>query len=120
MHRQWGADVVGMTALPEARLAREAEMAYALIALPTDYDCWRPRPDDESEASLLEEIIGNLTRATEASVELIRAAIGDVTMLRERHSPAHDALRLAIWSDRAQIERAEVERLHPLWGRYFG
>src|SRR5262249_7449393 len=44
MHRRWGGDVVGMTMLPEARLAREAEMAYALIALPTDDDCWRPRP----------------------------------------------------------------------------
>lgn len=117
MHRLWGADVVGMTALPEARLAREAEMAYALIALPTDYDCWRPR-GDHAGGSLLEEIIGNLRRAVDASIALIRAALSDVTILRERPSAAHDALRLAIWSDKAKIPREEVERLRPLWGRY--
>lgn len=120
MHRQWGADVVGMTALPEARLAREAEIGYALIALPTDYDCWRPRGDHVSNGeSLLEEIIGNLRRAVDASIALLRAALSDVTILRERPSTAHDALRLAIWSDKSRIPREEVERLRPLWGRYF-
>ena len=123
MHRQWGADVVGMTALPEARLAREAEIAYALIALPTDYDCWRPRPrkggDQTKGESLLEEIIGNLTRATEASIALIRAALADISMLREHPSPAHDALRLAIWSDKSAIDPAEIDRLRVLWRRWF-
>lgn len=120
MHRQWGADLVGMTALPEARLAREAEIAYALVALPTDYDCWRPRePRAGGDASLLEEIIGNLARATSASTNLMRAALADVTMLRDEPSPAHDALRLAIWSDKASIDPAERERLAVLWGRHF-
>jgi 5'-methylthioadenosine phosphorylase len=120
MHRQWGADVVGMTACPEARLAREAEMAYALIALPTDYDCWRPRAEGIDQQSLLEEIIGNLKRATQASINLIRHALRDVSILFAKPSPAHDALRLAIWSDRAKIDRAEIERLRALWGRLFG
>ncbi len=122
MHRQWGGDLIGMTALPEARLAREAEMAYALIALPTDYDCWRQRDDgsDPSDPhSLLEEIMGNLRRATEASINLIQAALGDVSMLRDTPSPAHGALRLAIWSDKTQIDAGEIERLRPLWGRHF-
>jgi 5'-methylthioadenosine phosphorylase len=125
MHRQWGADVVGMTALPEARLAREAEMAYALIALPTDYDCWRPRPpapgrgDDATGGSLLEEIIGNLNRATQASIALIKAALADASMLLAHRSPAHDALKLAIWSDKSAINPAEIERLRVLWGRWF-
>ena len=120
MHRQWGGDLIGMTALPEARLAREAEMAYALIALPTDYDCWRARDDDACDAvSLLEEIIGNLRRATEASMNLIQAALGDVSMLRDTPSSAHDALRLGIWSDKTKIDAGEIERLRPLWGRYF-
>jgi len=129
LYRQWGADVVGMTALPEARLAREAEMAYALIALPTDYDCWR-RTDDADHAhhaqqvagdhaSLLEEIIANLTRASQASIALINAALADTAPLRERPSPAHDALRLAIWTRKEAIDAEEVERLRPLWGRYF-
>jgi len=118
LHRQFGADLVGMTALPEARLAREAEMAYALIALPTDYDCWRPHAETEG-TSLIEEIIGNLNRATDASISLIRAALRDVTILRETPSAAHDALALAIWSDKTAVPRDEVERLDVLWGRYF-
>ena len=44
MHRLWGGDLIGMTAMPEAKLAREAEIAYALVALVTDYDCWRKMP----------------------------------------------------------------------------
>ncbi|NNF43062.1 MAG: S-methyl-5'-thioadenosine phosphorylase, partial [Phycisphaerales bacterium] len=108
MHRQWGADVVGMTALPEARLAREAEMAYALIALPTDYDCWREREPGTTSQSLLEEIIGNLHRATEASIALIRAALGDTGSLRRTPSPAHEALALAIWTPKDRIPPDEV------------
>jgi 5'-methylthioadenosine phosphorylase len=118
MHRGWGADVVGMTALPEARLAREAEMAYCLVALPTDYDCWLPR-EAADEASLLAEIIANLERSTAASVALLERALADVAILRDRASPAHDALRLAIWTDRKRIDPDQVARLRPLWGRYF-
>ena len=122
MHRQWGGDLIGMTAMPEAKLAREAEIAYAMVSLPTDYDCWRPRPaTDESmdPAVLLKEIIGNLQAATANSIELICAALKDVSLLYENESPAHDALALAIWSDKARIERDEVKRLSVLWGRYF-
>ncbi|MCH8315974.1 MAG: S-methyl-5'-thioadenosine phosphorylase, partial [Planctomycetes bacterium] len=97
----------------------EAEIAYALIALPTDYDAWRPREATADQASLLDEIIGNLNRATQASVELIKAALSDVSILREQPSPAHDALRLAIWSDKSKIDPAQVKRLAVLWGRYF-
>ncbi len=118
LHRQWGADVVGMTALPEARLAREAEIAYALVALPTDYDCWRERDGGADRASLLSEIMSNLERATDASLGLLAAALRDVSVLRREASPAHEALKLAIWSDRDAIDRAEVERLRPLWRRY--
>ncbi len=122
MHRQWGGDLIGMTAMPEAKLAREAEMAYAMVSLPTDYDCWRPRPtgvEPQDPAMLLKEIIGNLEAATANSIELIRAALKDVSLLYENESPAHDALALAIWSDKAQIDRDEVKRLSVLWGRYF-
>ncbi len=118
LHRQWGADLIGMTACPEVKLAREAEMAYALVSLPTDYDCWKPHEQPDQQ-SLLMEIIGNLQKASLASVNLIRAALADVSILRETPSPAHDALGLAIWSDKSQIDRAEVKRLRPLWGRCF-
>ena len=119
LHRQWGADVVGMTALPEARLAREAEIAYALVALATDYDCWRPREEAIDASSLLSEIMGNLEKATEASMRLLEAALGDVGTLSAEPSPAHDALRLAIWSDKGKVDPAEVDRLRELWGRHF-
>jgi len=132
LHRQMGGDLIGMTALPEARLAREAEIAYALVALPTDYDCWRgeaPTLDapassssdgDGPDVSLLQEIMGNLDRATTAFIALLRSALTDVTPLRSNPSPAHDALALGIWSDKSAIDPAEIERLHPLWGRHFG
>jgi 5'-methylthioadenosine phosphorylase len=119
LHRQWGADLIGMTALPEAKLAREAAMAYALVALPTDYDCWRPHEPGRDAQSLLMEIIGNLQKATQASVRLIRAALADVSILRGNRSPAHDALKLAIWSNKDRIDRNEIERLRVLWGREF-
>jgi len=106
--------------MPEAKLAREAELAYALVAMPTDYDCWRPHPrnPDTPPQALLEEIIGNLQKATAANLALMKAALADVSTLKEHPSPAHDALRLAIWSDKSQIDPAEVDRLRPLWGRH--
>jgi len=119
MHRAWGGDVIGMTACPEAKLAREAEIAYALVALPTDYDCWKPHDTRLPQHELLKEIISNLKRATAASVALHRQALRDVTILRENTSPAHGALKLAIWSDKTKIDLNEVERLRPLWGKYF-
>src|SRR5881398_3445162 len=83
MHRLWGGDLIGMTAMPEARLAREAEIAYALIALVTDYDCWRQKPPGATQESdhkvdpfvLLKEIIGNLEAATKNAAELMRKTV---------------------------------------------
>lgn len=119
MHRQWGGDVIGMTLMPEAKLAREAELAYAAVAMPTDYDCWRERGEGEAGVALLQEIIGNLKRATAANLALMRAALADVALLREEPSPAHEALALGIWTHKPSIAEEEVERLRPLWGRHF-
>ena len=121
MHRSggWGGDLIGMTAMPEAKLAREAEIAYVLVALPTDYDCWRAHDESAAPMDLLTEIIGNLKRATAAGIELIKAALQDVTMLKATRSPAHDALKLAIWSDKKKIDVDEVKKLSVLWGRHF-
>ena len=119
MHRAWGGDLIGMTAMPEAKLAREAELAYALIALPTDYDCWRPYPQDVDQTQLLDEIIANVRAATDAAIELIRQALKDLGPLAAEPSPAHTALRQAIWTDKASIRPSEVQRLSVLWGRYF-
>jgi len=120
MHRQWGGDLIGMTCMPEAKLAREAEIAYALVALPTDYDCWKPHDANVPVQQLLEEIIGNLNQATHNSVALIKAALAKVDALRQTPSPAHNALKLAIWSDKSRIAPHDIRRLEPLWGAYFG
>lgn len=120
MHRQLGGDLIGMTACPEAKLAREAELAYALVAMPTDFDAWKPHDPERSRESLLREIIGNLQKATAANLALMKTALADVSMLRDGGSPAHDALSLGIWSDKAKIDPAEIEKLRPLWGKYFG
>jgi 5'-methylthioadenosine phosphorylase len=127
MHRLWGGDLNGMTVCPEARLAREAEIPYALVALVTDYDCWKAKPTEgkaetvEPEA-LLQEIIANLQAASGNAMELIRRALrriaADPAILNG--CPAKDALKLAIWSDKPSIAAEEIRRLGALWGRYFG
>ena len=119
MHRAWGGDLIGMTCMPEAKLAREAEIAYALVALPTDYDCWRPHPANVPQTELLKEIIGNLQTATSNSIALIKAALQDISQLAATPSPAHSALSLGIWSDKSKIDKAEIEKLKVLWGKYF-
>jgi 5'-methylthioadenosine phosphorylase len=131
MHRLWGGDLIGMTAMPEAKLAREAEIPYALIALVTDYDSWKsvtpsspgqPPPATPSPAALLEEIKANLQAASTRTMELVRRflrqAAKDPTPLLS--CPARDALELAIWTDKSKIGAEEIQRLSPLWGRYFG
>jgi 5'-methylthioadenosine phosphorylase len=118
LHRTWGTDLVGMTALPEAKLAREAEICYAVVALVTDYDCWRPRREQVDQVRLLEEIIGNVRAATESAMGLIRGALPAAERLRDSTCSCRSALALAIWSDKARIPAAERERLAPLLGRY--
>ncbi|HEV8291325.1 MAG TPA: S-methyl-5'-thioadenosine phosphorylase [Tepidisphaeraceae bacterium] len=127
MHRLWGGDLIGMTAMPEAKLAREAEISYALVALVTDYDCWRNKPAaatgevEKSKDELLKEIIGNLAAATQNAMEVIKRAIRILAERREKlpPSPAHSALKLGIWSEKGRIDREEVKRLGPLWMKYF-
>ncbi len=88
LFRQWGCSVVGMTNLPEARLAREAELAYATLALSTDYDCWHDGHDEVSVESVLATIHGNVETAKSAIKNACRAlgALGPVSW------PSHRAL----------------------------
>lgn len=119
MHRMLGGDLVGMTAMPEARLAREAELPLALIGLPTDYDCWRERESTTPHTSLLEEIMGNLEQASESAFRLIEAALCRVDELSRVDCPAQNALRLAIWTDKSKIRGGEIDRLGCIWAHYF-
>lgn len=122
-HRLWGGDLIGMTAMPEAKLAREAEIPYALVAMVTDYDSWRPHSAQElaDPFKLLKEIIANLEAATQKAILLIRRAVELMGQRREElgQCPALHALKLGIWSDRTQISETEKQRLAPLWMRYF-
>ena len=119
LHRTWGADLIGMTCMPEAKLAREAEICYALVALPTDYDCWKPHEPGKTKQALLAEIIGNMSHATERAIDLIQAAIARMGREVPPDCPCQHVLELAIWSDKAKVDRAAVKRLGPIVGKYF-
>jgi 5'-methylthioadenosine phosphorylase len=118
LHRSWGASLIGMTAMPEAKLAREAEICYALVALPTDYDCWRPHPANLDQAKLIEEILGNVKAATQNALELIRRAIPKIAEIADKPCACQSSLGLAIWSDKARISPETRERLRPILSRY--
>jgi 5'-methylthioadenosine phosphorylase len=136
MNRLLGGDLIGMTCMPEAKLAREAEIAYALIALVTDYDCWRrvEKPPEAGAAAtgpgagagpdpaaLLEEIIANLGAASDNAVMLIRRVLGRVARNPDAlaGSKALSALKLAIWTQKDRVAADQVELLAPLWKKYF-
>jgi 5'-methylthioadenosine phosphorylase len=130
MHRLWGGDLIGMTAMPEAKLAKEAEIPYALVALVTDYDSWKSKSAPKAgelaaeatdPAVLLKEIIGNLEIASNNAIRLIGRGLELIAQNPDRlaNCPATSALKLAIWSDKSRIDPPEVEKLRPLWGRYF-
>lgn len=126
MHSLWGGDLIGMTAMPEAKLAREAEISYALVALVTDYDCWKHAPAKDQTTkpdpfALLNEIIGHLNAATANAINLIKKTVSRIAADPSRLAdcPAKEALKLAIWSEKSQIPKDEVERLAPLWVKYF-
>lgn len=118
MHRAWGGDLIGMTVMPEAKLAREAELSYALIALVTDYDCWRPHAPGVTPQLLLGEIIGHLKAATANAIQLMRATIERLTRDGLPASPAHEALRLGLWTDRSKLTPELVARYGPLLAKY--
>jgi 5'-methylthioadenosine phosphorylase len=118
MHRIWGGDLIGMTLMPEAKLAREAEICYAAVALATDYDCWRKRTGDEDKLRLLEEIIGNMKVATQNAISLISRAVPHVAALGEQPCECQSALKMAIWSDKRMVEAEARQRLAPIIGKY--
>ena len=115
MHRGWGGDLVGMTAMPEAKLAREAQICYALIALVSDYDCWRPQEADKDKQTLLKEIIGNLNAATDNCIKLVRAVLDADGELVCEDCHCRKSLDLAVWTDQAQIKPEQKEKLKVLF-----
>jgi 5'-methylthioadenosine phosphorylase len=115
MHKVWGGDLIGMTAMPEAKLAREAQICYALIALASDYDCWKPHESGKNKQTLLKEILGNLQTATNNCLELIKAVLSSEQELIGEDCHCRKSLDLAVWTDPARIEPADKENLKVLF-----
>ncbi len=115
MHRQWGGDLIGMTAMPEAKLAREAQICYSLIALASDYDCWKPHEGDMDKQTLLKEILSNLETATNNCLRLIRAVLTSDEQLVCQDCRCRKSLDLAVWTNPEQIAPADRENLKTLF-----
>ena len=115
MHRQWGGDLIGMTAMPEAKLAREAQMCYALIALASDYDCWRPHEASKGKQTLLKEILSNLKTATDNCLALIEALLAGGEALVHEDCPCRKSLEMAVWTSPNHFDPDEKERLAVLF-----
>jgi 5'-methylthioadenosine phosphorylase len=111
-YRQSKFDVIGMTNLTEAKLAREAEICYAAFAMITDYDCWHPHHD----AVTLDEILKNLLKNTENVQYAIREAVR--TLEDDRACKCSAALAHAILTDRKAIPNSVKKRLAPIIGKY--
>ena len=112
LYRSWGADVIGMTNLQEAKLAREAEICYATAAMVTDYDCWHEGHDNVT----VEQIVAVLNQNAANACRVIKAAVAD--MPRERDCPCQSALQFAILTSRDAIPAATREKLDLLLGKY--
>lgn len=112
MHRSWGASIIGMTTLPEAKLAREAEMCYAVIALATDYDVWH---DEEVTVDL---VIQRLLQNVSNVQKVLRSAFPKVAELAQRDCSCRSALKNAILSDPKTIPANRKDAFRLLLGKY--
>jgi 5'-methylthioadenosine phosphorylase len=113
VYRSWGMDVIGMTNLQEAKLAREAEICYVTVAMVTDYDCWHPGHD----AVTVSDIIGNLTKNSENACKVVAAAVA--AMPEARGCKCGSALAHAILTDRAMVPETTRQKLGILIDKYF-
>jgi len=112
LYRDWGADVIGMTAMPEAKLAREAELPYALIGMVTDYDCWR-----ESEAPVdVAEVIAQMHKNGEVARRTVEAFVKALPSERSP-SPIDTCLDVALITDPAKRDPALLAKLDAVAGR---
>ena len=114
LYRTWSADVIGMTNLQEAKLAREAEISYATLAMVTDYDCWHEGHEDvtvEQVVKVMHQNAGNAQRVVRTAVRLMPEDLSA--------SPAQTAAQYAVMTDRALIPQATKRKLDLLFGKYW-
>ena len=112
LYRSWGMDVIGMTNLQEAKLAREAELCYATVAMVTDYDCWHP----DHDAVTVEQIVAVLMKNAENACNVVREAVA--AMPRERDCKCGSTLATAIITSKDAIPAATKEKLKLIIGKY--
>jgi 5'-methylthioadenosine phosphorylase len=114
LYRNWGMDVIGMTNLQEAKLAREAEICYVTIALVTDYDCWH----ESHETVSADMIIGNLQKNCQTAQSIIMQTVQDLQA--SRNCQCGEALKYALITDKAFIPPDIKSRLECIVGKYLG
>jgi len=114
LYRSWGGGIIGMTALPEAKLAREAELCYAVLALSTDWDCWK---EDEEDVTI-EMIVENLKANTAAAQAVIKNVIEKIP--EAGSCSCREAAKYAIITDKDHIPQAVKERLWLFYEKYWG
>jgi 5'-methylthioadenosine phosphorylase len=112
VYRSWGMDIIGMTSLPEAKLAREAEICYATLAMVTDYDCWHPEHDAVTINLVLEYFKHNVENCQKILLKAVRS------MPRKRDCKCHSALAHAILTERQRISPRAKKKLWLLVGKY--
>lgn len=115
LYRSWGAGLINMSALPEAKLAREAELTYALVCMVTDYDCWREEDEDVD----IQMVIDNLNKNAANAKRLLAAVVDDVVKMPSDPACA-DAAKFAILTDRSLLPPETLARMEYLFPRYFG
>jgi 5'-methylthioadenosine phosphorylase len=114
LYCSWGVDVVGMTASPEAKLAREAEVCYATLAVVTDYDCWHPA----YESVTAEMILTNLRKGVDTVKRILKSLL--LSIPERRDCACASALKHAIVTDRKCIPEKKRKELELLIGKYLG
>jgi 5'-methylthioadenosine phosphorylase len=114
LYRSWGADVIGMTALPEAKLAREAEICYATLAIVTDYDCWHP----SYESVTTEMILTNLRKGVDIVSRILKLLLPSIP--QKRDCACASALKNAIATGKKYIPKEKRKELELLIGKYLG
>lgn len=113
LYRKWGIDIIGMTTMQEARLAREAEICYAALAMVTDYDSWK----EDSEAVSVDAVVSNLAKNSSCAEAIIQSLVPDIS--KNRNCFCVDSLKGAVMTKADCMDGDIRQRLEPLIGKYF-
>ncbi len=113
LYRSWGADVIGMTNMPEAKLAREAEIRYCTVAMVTDYDCWHPDHDEVDVNMVVQTLLNNASNAQNMIKEVIKT-FKDFSIEKD---PANNCLDVAIITDQKLRTKKTIKKLNNIAGR---